>query len=116
MQLNQIAEGAVGHMFGRLLLRAFFMLAAIVFAITAIAYLTAAGSIALEMQYGLLHARLAVAAIYAAAAIITFAVLWGTRAKPVPGALTSKREMQLTMLVEAVALGYSLARKRDPIH
>lgn len=115
MQLNQIAEGAVGHMFGRLLLRAFFMLVAVVFAITAIAYLTAAGSIALETQYGVLHARLAVAGIYAAAAVITFAVLWATRAKPAPGALTSKREMQLTMLVEAVALGYSLARKREPV-
>jgi hypothetical protein len=116
MQLNQIAEGAVGHMFGRMLLRTLFLLVGAIFAVVAIAYLTAAGAMALETQYGALHARLAVAAIYAAAALITFTVLWTTRARPTPGALTSKREMQLTMLVEAVALGYSLARKRERIH
>jgi hypothetical protein len=116
MQLNQIAKGAVSQMFGRLFLRAIFALVGAICIIVTVAYLTVAGSMALEMQYGAIHARLAIAAIYAAVALIVFAVLLATRTKSVPVTLTSKREMQLTMLVEAIALGYSLGRKREGIH
>ena len=56
------------------------------------------------------------AAIYAVFALIVLTVLWAYRARPVitdrpEGALASPRNMQIAMLIEAAALGYSMARK-----
>jgi hypothetical protein len=57
-------------------------------------------------------------AIYAGLAQIALAIFWAigrNSANASPAALTPPREMQLAMLVEAVMLGYSLARKSDRV-
>jgi hypothetical protein len=64
----------------------------------------------------LLYARVIVAAAYSAAALITLILFWAMRPKPpienrVAGALTSPRNTQIAMLIEAAILGYTLARK-----
>ena len=81
----------------------------------ALYFFTVAGTIALETRYGALDARVIVGAIYAAVAIIT-TIVWATRGKPASSSapvLSGQREMQIAMLVEAVMLGYALARKGD---
>ena len=109
MRLEKIAQ----RVFSRIFRRALLALLVAVFAVVAIYYFTAAGSIALETEYGLLHARLIVGGIYAALAIacaIWWAVQGKTAMSSVP-ALGGKRDMQIAMLIEAVMLGYALARK-----
>lgn len=106
-------ENIAGWIFGRILRRALLALLVAVFAVVAIYYFTVAGSIALETEYGLLHARLIVGGIYAALAI-SCAIWWaiqGSTATSNAPALSGQRDMQIAMLVEAVMLGYALARK-----
>jgi type VI protein secretion system component VasK len=113
MRLEDIAGLAFDHIFRRIFLRAFIAFAVAAFGIVAIYYFTIAGTIALEAQYGEIHARLIVGAIYAAVAVAC-AILWavrGRRASSSAPALSTQRDMQITMLVEAVMLGYALARK-----
>jgi hypothetical protein len=116
MRLSEILELTFSHLFGRLLRRAVGFVLLGLFTLIAIYHLTVAGTLALEADFGLLYARLIVAAIYAAAAAVTFIVLWATRTRPLPqsriaGEPTSARPLQLAMLIEAGLLGYSLARK-----
>jgi hypothetical protein len=113
MRLDQMTEIAADHLFGRLIRRALMALAFAGLGIVALYYFTAAGSIALETQYGTLSAYLVVGAIYAALAIIV-AILWAIRGKAANSSapvLSNQRDMQIAMLVEAVMLGYALARK-----
>jgi hypothetical protein len=116
MRFTHITEIVFNYLFGRFLHRA--MLAALIglFALIAIYHFTFAGTLALEAQYGLLYARLMVAAAYFAAALITIIVFWVTRTKPlienqVAAAITAPRNTQIAMLIEAVMLGYTLGRK-----
>jgi hypothetical protein len=85
-------------------------------AVVALYHFTIAGTIALQGQYGDLNARLIVGGIYALLSIISLSVAYAMRPKPANSAatpaLSNPREMQLVMLVEAVMLGYALARKR----
>lgn len=116
MRLDDIAGLTMQHLFGRLLRRAAGMVLLTVFAVVAFYYLSAAGTVALSAEFGLIQAYLIMAAAYAAAAAIAIVVLWATRNKPpesgtTAGALASPRNMQIAMLIEAVMLGYSLARK-----
>ena len=116
MRFAHITEIAFDYLFGRLLRRAIVAALFALFALFAIYHFTVAGTLALEAEYGLLCARLIVAAIYTAAALITLIVLWATRTKPmienqVAGALTSPRNTQIAMLIEAVMVGYTLGRK-----
>jgi hypothetical protein len=116
MQLDQIAGMVVDHLFGRMLRRALlaFLMAAL--AIAGIYHFTAAGTLSLEVQYGALRAQLIVGAIFTAFALIAYAILWAMRTRA-PSAssptLSGQREMQIAMLVEAVMLGYALARKGE---
>ena len=101
------------HIIWRILRRALLAVAIAVFAVVAIYYFTVAGTIALDTQYGELSARMIVGAIYAALAIAC-AIWWaasGRRASAGAPALSDRREQQIAMLVEAVMLGYALARK-----
>jgi len=86
-------------------------------AVVALYQFTVAGTIALQGHYGDLYARLIVGGVYALLAIISLSVLWAMRPKLADlsrtPALNNPREMQLVMLVEAVMLGYALARKRE---
>ena len=109
MQLENIVRRIFSHIFRRILLA----LLVATFAVVAIYYFTVAGSLALETEYGLLHACLIVGGIYTALAIacaIWWAIQGRTAASNAP-ALSGQRDMQIAMLVEAVMLGYALARK-----
>lgn len=87
-------------------------------AIVAIYQFTIAGSLALEAHYDVIHVRLAVGAIYAGFVLLGLAVLWTLRQRQAdssPNAgLVNQREVRLVMLLEALMLGYTLARKPDP--
>ncbi len=116
MRFSHIAEFTINHLFSRLKRRTIGASALVLFTLVAVYYFTSAGMQALEAEYGLLHARLIVAAIYTAAALIALIVLWATRAKPpiddqTANALMSPRNAQIAMLIEAAMLGYALARK-----
>jgi hypothetical protein len=112
MQLDHIAQAAVSHLLGGLIRRAIFLLILVACAIVALYHFTVAGLIALDAQFGVLEARLIVAGIYALFAAVAGGMLFWWRQPTNPAkALTSPREMQLIMLVEAVMLGYELARK-----
>lgn len=117
MQAEQIIALAAERLFGRLVRRALIALIMAAFAIVALYHFTIAGTIALSGPYGELSARLAVGGIYAVLSIISLAALWALRSKAAAAiktpALGNAREMQLIMLVEAVMLGYALARKRE---
>jgi hypothetical protein len=120
MRLTDIAEGAASALIARYVKRA--MLAALVgiFAIVTLYYLSAAGLMALALVYGPLYAYLILAGIYAVLALIALTVFYATRNRALirqaatgeaAGLLSSPRNMQIAMLVEAVMLGYTLARK-----
>ena len=121
MRLTDIAEGAVNRVVARYVRRAIFVVLIGACAIVALYYVNAAASLALAQWYGSLYAYLVMAGIYAAAALIALAALYATRHRPVAaqtaagiaseGLLSSPRNMQIAMLIEAVMLGYSLARK-----
>jgi hypothetical protein len=113
MRLDQITEIAADHLFGRLIRRALMALAVAALGIVAIYYFTVAGTVALETQYGTLNARLIVGIIYTAVAII-IAIWWAVQGKSAnfsTPVLSNQRDMQIALLVEAVMLGYALARK-----
>ncbi len=101
------------HIIGRIFRRALLVLLIAVFALVAIYYFTVAGTIALDAQYGALHARLIIGAIYALAAAVCLVwwVVLGKVASVGAPILSNQRDMQIAMLVEAVMLGYALARK-----
>ncbi len=117
MRLDQIMTVVADHLVGRLLRRAFIAAIMTACAMVALYHFTIAGTIALEGQYGDLYARLIVGGIYAFLAIVLLSVFWAMRGKTAylggTPALSNPREMQLVMLVEAVMLGYALARKRE---
>ena len=116
MQLNDLTSTTLNTLFGRLLRRALGAALLAVFVIVALYYASGAGTLALADKYGMLYAYLIMTAIYAAFALTVFIVLWATRAKRIiadkaEGALASPRNMQIAMLIEAVMLGYTMARK-----
>ena len=87
-----------------------------VFTLAAIYHFTIVGTLALEVQYGLLYAHLIVAAAYSAAALITTIIFWAMRTKrpnenPVAAARAAPRNAQIAMLIEAGMLGYTFGRK-----
>jgi hypothetical protein len=116
MRFNEVPELAINLLFGRLLRRSIGAALLALFALIAVYHFTIAGTLALDAEFGALYARLIVAAIYTAAALVALIVLWATRTRsPVTdataAALSSPRNAQMVMLIEAVMLGYSLARK-----
>ena len=118
MRLDHMVTAAAGQLLGRLL--RFALLGAVIAlaALIAIYHFTVAGTLALELQYGLINARLIVGGIYAGIALIALLTFWAMRRKPPAAtapALAPQREMQFAMLVEAVMVGYALARKTDRV-
>lgn len=115
MRLENIAGIAFDHFFGRLLKRALVAIVIAACTLAAVYHFTAAGTLALQAQYGALNASLIVGAIYSTVAVMGCVALWATGKRPAntgtPALGTQAREMQLVMLVEAVMLGYALARK-----
>jgi hypothetical protein len=116
MQLSNITDFAVQRLFGRLLRRAACIALLMLFTLIAVYHFTVAGTLELEGIYGMLYARLIVAAIYLAAALIMLIGLWATRTRPLikdqlADAIVSSRDVQVAALIEAAVLGYAMARK-----
>jgi heme/copper-type cytochrome/quinol oxidase subunit 2 len=114
MRLDQIATATLGHLLGRLLWRALIAAAMAVVAVVAIYQFSVAGTLELAERYGPVHAHLIVGAIYAVLAFACLIGLWAMRARTTETStptLAQGREMQIAMLIEAVMLGYTLARK-----
>ncbi len=113
MRLDKLVSDIAARMFGRLLRRAAAVLLLALFVLIIIYELTAAGTLALADHYGMVHARLIIAGIFALCAAVTVGVLVATRAKPDTKAEKLARQPQavgIAMLIESVLLGYSLAR------
>jgi len=118
MRLTDIAEGAASALIARYVKRAILVALVGIFAVVALYCLSAAGLMALALVYGPLYAYLIMAGVYAAAALIALAVFYATRNRALvrqnavgAAGSMSPRNMQIAMLVEAVMLGYTLARK-----
>lgn len=116
MQLNDIVQVTFNQLFGRLLRRALGAALLAAFAFVALYYASGAGALALTQSYGALYAYLIMAAIYAAIALIVLVALYATRKRVASvanpeGALASSPNMQIAALIEAVMLGYTMARK-----
>jgi hypothetical protein len=116
MQIQDLAGAAMNRLLGRLLRRALCAALLAAFGVIAFYYASAAGTLALSVQFGVLNAYLIMAGIYAVAAIGVLIGLWATRAKSLPAPkpdslLAQPRNMQIAMLIEAVMLGYTMARK-----
>jgi hypothetical protein len=114
MRIDQVAGSIVDQLLGRLIRRVLIAVAFALVALVALYHLTTAGTLALEVQYGAVNAQFIVGGIYAFVALIC-AIWWlvlgrssGTSAPALPH---EQRDMQIAMLVEAVMLGYALARK-----
>lgn len=114
MRIDQLAGTIADQLLGRLVRRVLLALACAIVALIALYHFTVAGTLALEMQYGAVNAQLIVGGVYAFVALIC-AIWWlvlgrsgDTHAPALPH---QQRDMQIAMLVEAVMLGYSLARK-----
>ena len=115
MDIEHIVSGIVGQLAGRLLRRALLAIVVASLAIVALAYLTGAGMLALEAQYGALYAQLIMAGLYAAGALFGV-IVWLVQSRPTSASATAvgpTQQMQLVMLVEAAMLGYALARGRE---
>jgi hypothetical protein len=117
MRVDQIVASAANHLIARLIRRAIAAVVVVICAVIAVYHFTVAGMIALDGQVGALDTRLIVGGVYAALAWISLIALWalgrGNGRNGAMPALNSPREMRLVMLVEAVMLGYTLARKRE---
>ena len=115
MRVEHIAGLAYDRTVGRTMRRAVLMTAIAACGLVAVYQFTVAGSLAIESHYGRIEAHLFVGAVYAFFAVIGAATIRAMRGRPArtgtPTALANQRELQLIMLVEAVMLGYALARK-----
>lgn len=114
MRLDHVAELAAGRLLARVVRRTIAAAVCALLILIALYHFTVAGNFALEAHYGALNARLAIGGIYAAAALISGSVLLATRNRPFNGKqIAPGREIQVIALLEAVMLGYALARRRD---
>lgn len=115
MRLDQIAISAIEQIAGRLVRQAALAIAIVVLAIVALYHFGDAAVVALDNQFGFIHAHLIMGAIFTAAAFVAFVTLWAMRGKAesAPPPLSVPREMRLAMLIEAVMLGYALSQKSD---
>lgn len=114
MSLATIAEAAAGRLLGTLSRYLVFALLAAIFALGALYHVTVAGITALELEFGVIYARLIVAGIYAALTLASGGVVWvmvrkGGKKRPEPE--PKPRHVQLAMLLEAAILGFEVARK-----
>lgn len=114
MQLDHIGL-TFDRLVGRLLRRAALVAVIALCTLVAVYQFTIAGYFVVQANYGDVEAHLFVGAVYTFLALVGAAIIWAMRNRPAraatPAALAGQREMQLIMLVEAVMLGYTLARK-----
>ena len=120
MRLTELAEATISPLVARLVRRAALFGALGLLGIVTLYYVSAAGTVALALEYGPVTAYLIMGGIYALLAIAVAITLLATRTKTVPAqdpvanalsSTSSSRNMQIAALIEAVMLGYTLARK-----
>jgi hypothetical protein len=116
MRIEQIAADVADRLAGRMLRRALLAVAIAVLALAATCQFTDAGLLALTVSYGAIKAALIVGAIYAALALcgVIYWVVQGRAVKTSLPASGRQGELQLIMLLEALMLGYTMARRREP--
>jgi len=120
MRLNDVAANALAPAIASVRRRAIISIVILVGAIGAIVELTIAATLALEPQMGLVGARLIVAAIYAFLILMAVLIFVISERRASPAAATSaplrtaqlaENQGRVTLIAEAVFLGYSLARR-----
>jgi hypothetical protein len=116
MGLTDLAGHAMERIISRVCRRVAAWLLVTIFALAAIYQGTVAASVALELELGVVRAHLVLAAVYVVAASVVVIVLWATARRPAldphAAALRAETELHLSTIVEAVLLGYSLARRK----
>lgn len=118
MRLDHLIANTVSLVVARLMRRAVAGLVLGLLVLGTIYHLTVAGTLGLAEQFGAIHARLIIAAVYFVAALVPLGFLIMTRPKPVAaaktdGVLQEPRNQRIAMLLESILVGYSLARKRS---
>ena len=118
MRVDHIAAAVIGTLIGRLVRRALVIAISGICLAVALYHVTIAGTLALDDQFNAIDARLVVGGIYALVGVVALGIFWqmGKSSSADGKALAAPRQMQLVMLIEAVMLGYQLARKREPSH
>lgn len=114
MSLANIAEAAAVRLLSRLGLYVVFALFGAVFALFALYNFTIAGMTALEVEFGVVTARLAVAGIYTVLAMGSAGTLWLLASKAgkfEPAHEPAPRHVQLAAIIEALILGYEASKK-----
>ena len=119
MRLDHIAEAVSGHLFARLAWRTLLALIVAGCLITAFYQFTIAGLLALETYYGIQLARVVVGAVYTGLALIGLIAFWMHRrpdsTAAAANAMVLSRELRIIMLIEALMIGYGLARKGNRV-
>lgn len=121
MDLRHLTEFVINRLFGRLLRRSIGAMLLVLFTLIAAYHLSIAATLALDGLFGMLYARLIVASIYSAAALIVLIVMWAISTKPLikdraADALVSSRDSQIAALIQAAIVGYAMARKSGERH
>ena len=114
MSLPNIAEAVAVRLIVRLGLYIAFALFGAVFGLFALYNLTIAAMTAIELEFGIVAARLIVGGVYAVLALASAGMLWflasnAGRFEPAPE--PAPRHVQLAALIEALILGYEAAKK-----
>jgi hypothetical protein len=114
MGLANIAEAAAGRLFGKLALYAACAFLGGIFGLVALYNFTVAGMFALEMEFGVLVARLIVGGVYLVLTLACGGMIWFLASKarrPSPAPEPTPRHIQLAALIEALILGYEMSKK-----
>ena len=114
MSLANIAEVAAARLLGKLALFLVLGLFGTICALFALYNVTIAGMMTLEVEFGVVTARLIIAGIYMVLALGSAGMLWfwankAGKSKPAPE--PTLRHIQLAALIEALILGYEAAKK-----
>jgi hypothetical protein len=118
MALTDIPGAVIDHVTANLRRRVIGWLCVIIFGGMAIYEAIFVIVVALEQEWGTIVAHLIVGAFFLLAAIISLVVMWMKARRPAStfaphvGALRPPADLQLLTIVEALLLGYSLARRK----
>jgi hypothetical protein len=118
MALTDIASATIGRILGRLLRRLACWLLVGLFALAALYQASVAAAVALETAFGAFYAHLIIAGVYTLAAIGVGAFLWVTVRRPLLDDEYRKSlaklpaEAQVATIIEALLLGYAMARRK----
>ena len=117
MALTDIATATIGRIVRGLMWRLACWALVALFGLVALYQASTAALVALEAEFGAVYAHLIVAACYALAAIATLTFLWVTVRRPFADEYRKSlaslpAEAQVATIVEALLLGYAMARRK----